>query len=60
MPAGEFEELATILLEKARDDPQCAQHDFVGQFYTQTCKAQKPLSAGCGEGSQGLPVLAPC
>ena len=37
MLAGEFEELAAIWLEKAKDDLQCARHDFDGQFYTQTC-----------------------
>ena len=37
MPAGEFEELAAIWLEKAKDDLQCARHDFDGQFYTQAC-----------------------
>ena len=37
MPVGEFGELAATWLEKAKDDLQCARHDFDGQFYTQTC-----------------------
>jgi HEPN domain-containing protein len=37
MPAGEFEGLAAIWLEKAKEDLQCARHDFDGQFYTQVC-----------------------
>jgi HEPN domain-containing protein len=37
MPAGEFEDLAAIWFEKAKDDLQCARHDFDGQFYTQVC-----------------------
>jgi HEPN domain-containing protein len=37
MLAGEFEELAAIWLEKAKEDLQCARHDFDGQFYTQVC-----------------------
>jgi len=37
MLAGEFEELAAIWFEKAKEDLRCARHDFDGQFYTQVC-----------------------
>jgi len=37
MSAGELEKLAAVWFEKAKDDLQCARHDFDGQFYTQAC-----------------------